>query len=592
MLSERDALLFKLALERGLLDGPSYAALREELAAPGEVSAPRLLRARGVPGKEVGLLVELATPAADDPRAILSRADAEQVLVLESLRKAGLVPEARLREAEAQVREEARRGRFLAPSELLVEMGALELPRAAALRKRARELLATCPRCWRHYLLPARRKGRCPPCGETVLAGEGLSAVDAWNAAESGPDTTRVFAVTLAPPPAPVVAAPAREREDPSSRTAFDAHDEEAPASDPAAATVSDAEDGSGEHAARIDALLADWDASVAIAEEELASAPRTTYFGGYEVLAELARGGMGVVYHARRQGGGQEVALKVLLGGAQATARRGARFEREAELARKLSHPGVPAFVEAGIEEGFRFLAVELVPGQDLEVLVRAAGPLPWKEAVRIGARVAATLEYVHGEGVVHRDLKPDNVILRPDGQPVLIDFGLARILEGRQLTEESSTLGTPSYMPPEQVTGKSSEAGPAADVYALAAILQFLITGQPPFTEQEPAALYHRIVTAPPPPLRSLVSGVPAALEALILRALAKDPQERPSVPAFLAALERVGDDPAPSAPPAPPSAAPSASTSRALQGAALLAVLAVGALVALLLWRWSGS
>jgi predicted Ser/Thr protein kinase len=563
VLSERDALLLELALERHLIDAEAYGGLLEELEREAEVGAARLLRARGVPGKEVGLLVELATPAAGDPRAILSRADAEQVLVVESLRKAGLVPEPQLRAAEARVRAEALRGRFLAVTEVLVDTGALELPRAVALRRRARELLATCPGCWRHYLLPGRRRARCGPCGRTIEAGVGRSAVDAWRVLPgeepAAGEATRKFAVTLSTP-RPPVARPERASGD-ASATAFDESAEaEEGAPDPASATVSDAEEASEEGppttgaappAAQVDALLADWEASVAIAEEGLAG-ERTSSFGGYELLGELARGGMGVVYRGRRRATGEEVALKVLLGGVHASARQGARFEREAELARRLSHPGVVGFVEAGIEEGFRYMAVELVPGRDLEETVRREGPLPWDEATRVVAELADALDYVHGQGVIHRDLKPDNVILRPDGRPVLIDFGLARILDARQLTESQSAIGTPAYMPPEQVTGKSREAGPPADVYALGAMLHFLIAGRPPFDEEDQAVLYHQIVTAAPPPLRRVVPGVPAALEAAVLAALAKDPQRRPPTAAALAERLRAALDP--SAAPAP--------------------------------------
>ena len=594
MLSDRDALLLKLALERRLIDAETYGGILEDV--PLGAGVPKLLRARGVEGKAVGLLVELATPAAGDPRAILSRADAEQVLLIESLRQARLVPEPVLARAAARVREEAAQGRFLAPTEVLVELGALEVPQAAALRGKARGLLATCEGCWRHYLVRGRAQGRCSACDRTIEAGVGLSAVDAWRGfGEPLPlnpgEVTRKFDLTLPMPPRPAVvqaqdpsdtAPPAPEEEeeehepDPAARTTFDPEVEEPDAADEPAAARQDAA------SAAIDSLLADWDASIA-AGADMASSERTSYFGGYEVLGEIARGGMGVVYRARRLGqeGAEEVALKVLLGGAQASARQGARFEREAELARRLHHPGIVRFIEAGINEGFRFLAVELVPGKDLEETVAKRGPLPWADAARVIAEVADAVHYVHGEGVIHRDLKPDNVILRPDGRPVLIDFGLAKILEARQLTESTSTIGTPAYMPPEQVAGKSREAGPQADVYALGAILHFLIAGKPPFPDDDQVVLYRRIATDPPPPLRLSVPDVPAALEKEVLRALAKEPRERHATAEELGRALRAAIDP--KRPPPPRRGAP-----RLLVALALTLLLVAAALAVLALRR----
>jgi len=192
---------------------------------------------------------------------------------------------------------------------------------------------------------------------------------------------------------------------------------------------------------------------------------------GPCEVRAELGRGGMGAVYRAFHPGVGREVAVKVLLDAFDEEERE--RFLREASALSRLDVDGVVGVVEAGIDGGHPFLVMELVEGESLEARIARAGPLASREAARLGRRLADALEAVHQRGILHRDLKPANVLLAKDGrEPVLGDFGLARLAGARSLTRTGDVLGTPAYMAPEQSQG-SRHVGPPADVYGLGATL-----------------------------------------------------------------------------------------------------------------------
>ncbi|MGE0706555.1 MAG: WD40 repeat domain-containing serine/threonine protein kinase [Planctomycetota bacterium] len=264
---------------------------------------------------------------------------------------------------------------------------------------------------------------------------------------------------------------------------------------------------------------------------------------GGYQVRGELGRGAMGVVLRAWDPQAGREVALKVLRG--RADDQTLGRFRREAEALGRIAHPNVVAVHSAGVHEGRPFLVLELVPeARSLQQVLDREGALPPAEAARLVACLARATEHVHALGLLHRDLKPDNVLLRADGQPLLGDFGLARALdgEGERLTRSNVALGTPGYWSPEQAAGELGALGPATDVYGLGATLFALLTREPPFAYPELTRTMVATVSEPPRPPSRLAPGVSPALDAIVLRCLAKDPALRfPSAAALADALEQ---------------------------------------------------
>jgi len=302
--------------------------------------------------------------------------------------------------------------------------------------------------------------------------------------------------------------------------------------------------------------------------------------FGRYVLLEPLGRGANGVVYRARVEGLLRDFALKVLLEGAADPEGR-TRFRREAQLASRVDHPGIVPVVDAGTEAGHDYYVMELVRGPTLQARM-SAGPLAPAEAAALVADLARAVGAAHAHGIVHRDLKPANVILDAErGLPRVTDFGLARARDlRRSLTRTGDVLGTPIYMAPEQFDdAKGVDA--RADVYALGAILYRCLVGRAPVEADTVYDLARRVAVEPPPPPRSLRLGVPPALEAVCLRALAKAPGERYASGAELAdALEA-----ATAAPPEPPPAS-ARRRRRALAAAAagVAAVAAVGAALGL--------
>ncbi len=209
----------------------------------------------------------------------------------------------------------------------------------------------------------------------------------------------------------------------------------------------------------------------------------KVQYLGDYELLSEIARGGMGVVYRARQSRLNRSVALKMILAGQFASEADVERFHIEAEAAANLDHSGIVPIFEVGEHEGNHYFSMGLVEGGSLASMV-SDGPLPALEAAKLVHKIAEAIQYAHDNGVIHRDLKPANVLIDQTGQPKVTDFGLARRLDGdSNLTGTGQILGTPAYMPPEQASGKTDEIGPLADVYSVGAILYCLIPGRPPF-------------------------------------------------------------------------------------------------------------
>ena len=258
-------------------------------------------------------------------------------------------------------------------------------------------------------------------------------------------------------------------------------------------------------------------------------SPPRVRYFGDYEIVRELARGGMGVVFLARQVSLNRPVALKMILAGQLANDTDVKRFYTEAEAAANLDHPGIVPIYEVGQHEGQHYFSMGFVEGQSLSQRL-AEGPLPPREAAELMVKVAEAIEYAHRRGVIHRDLKPGNILLDRNGHPRITDFGLAKKLEGDSgLTGSGQIMGTPSYMPPEQAGGNRGEVGPAADVYALGATLYALATGRPPFQAASAMDTVLMLLSEEPVPPRRLNASIPRDLETIVLKCLEKDPRRR---------------------------------------------------------------
>jgi tRNA A-37 threonylcarbamoyl transferase component Bud32 len=255
----------------------------------------------------------------------------------------------------------------------------------------------------------------------------------------------------------------------------------------------------------------------------------------GYEVLDELGRGAMGVVYRARQVKLNRGVALKMVLSGGHASADELARFRTEAQALAGLSHPNILQVYEVGEKDGLPYFSMEFCPGGGLDK--RLAGkPLPPREAAALVRTLALAVQAAHEKGIVHRDLKPANVLLAADGTPKVTDFGLAKRLGEQGRTASGAVLGTPSYMAPEQAQGKKDVA-PAADVYALGAILYECLTGRPPFLAATPLDTILQVISDEPAPPRSLQPALPRDLETVCLKCLQKEPGRRYASAADLA-------------------------------------------------------
>src|SRR6202011_2471594 len=251
--------------------------------------------------------------------------------------------------------------------------------------------------------------------------------------------------------------------------------------------------------------------------------------FGDYELLEEIGRGGQGVVYRARQKSLNRTVALKVIGLGHWATDAHLKRFRREAEAAASLDHSGIVPIYEVGERDGSGYFSMKLVEGGQLdEVLKRESMPI--RRAVELIAKVAHTVHYAHEHSILHRDIKPGNILLDQKGEPHLTDFGLARLVETEStVTGTMEVLGTPSYMAPEQAVGNNAAVSSVTDVYGLGAVLYQLLTGHPPFAGGTTYETIRLLLNTEPRQPRLLNPKIDRDLSTICLKCLEKDPKRR---------------------------------------------------------------
>jgi TolB-like protein/Tfp pilus assembly protein PilF/predicted Ser/Thr protein kinase len=264
--------------------------------------------------------------------------------------------------------------------------------------------------------------------------------------------------------------------------------------------------------------------------------------FGDYELLEEVGRGGQGVVFRARQKSLNRTVALKIIGLGQWATEAHLKRFRLEAEAAASLEHPGIVPIHEVGERDGSCYFSMKFIEGGQLDEVARR-DPMPARNAVELIAKVARTVHYAHEHNILHRDIKPGNILLDTKGEPHLTDFGLARLVEaGSTVTRTMEVLGTPSYMAPEQAVGNNSEISSATDVYGLGAVLYQLLTGHPPFAGGTTYETIKLLLDTEPRQPRALNAKIDRDLSTICLKCLEKDPKRRYSSALALAEdLER---------------------------------------------------
>src|SRR5213594_4071776 len=252
--------------------------------------------------------------------------------------------------------------------------------------------------------------------------------------------------------------------------------------------------------------------------------------FGDYELLEEIAQGGMGIVYKARQMSLNRMVAVKMILAGQFATAQIAQRFRGEAAAAGTLQHPNIVAIHEIGMHEGQHFFSMDYVEGQNLAQLV-GIRPLPPHKAARYVKVIAEAIHYAHQQGILHRDLKPSNVLIdAATDQPRVTDFGLAKRIDGESsLTVTGQVLGSPNFMPPEQAGGNRGKVGRHSDVYGLGAIFFYTLTARAPFQGATLETTIHEVLNTEPLSPRLLNPSVPRDLETICLKCLEKEPARR---------------------------------------------------------------
>ena len=275
--------------------------------------------------------------------------------------------------------------------------------------------------------------------------------------------------------------------------------------------------------------------------EEELETGNRL--LGDYELLEPIARGGMGIVYRARQRSLNRLVALKLILTGNLAAPDAIERFRLEVESVAALGHPNIVPIHEVGEEDGNHYFSMPLVEGGSLAERLSKSGRYPVREAVLLVSKLARAVHHAHQRGVLHRDIKPNNILIGPGNEPLLTDFGLAKMIEREtRITRTMALLGTPAYLAPEQAAGRGEAVTTAVDIHALGAVLYEVLTGVAPFAADTTAATLRRVIEEDPVPPSRLVPGIGRDLDAVVMKSLEKAPRHRyGSAAAFAEELER---------------------------------------------------
>jgi len=251
------------------------------------------------------------------------------------------------------------------------------------------------------------------------------------------------------------------------------------------------------------------------------------TTLGQYQILREIGRGGMAVVYEAYQPSLGRSVAIKVLPPQYTFDATFVQRFQQEARAAARLDHPNIVSIYDVGEQNGVYYIVMQKLEGASLHDMIQRSGRIPPERAAHIAAQVAQALNFAHTHGLTHRDIKPSNILISSSDHATLTDFGIAKAAEGTRMTQTGLLMGTPEYMSPEQATGKP--VGPASDIYSLGIVLYQMLTGRAPFKADSTPALLFKQVYERPAPVRTYVPHLSTGLEQVLDRALAKEPAER---------------------------------------------------------------
>ncbi|HPY74234.1 MAG TPA: serine/threonine-protein kinase [Planctomycetota bacterium] len=249
-------------------------------------------------------------------------------------------------------------------------------------------------------------------------------------------------------------------------------------------------------------------------------------HFAGYEIIEEIAQGGMGIIYRAQKQATGQIVALKVLREAFRTSPEAKKRFAREAQTLSRLKHPHIVQIFDVGIENEIPYFSMEFVDGSPLSDYIEEPNLLPIPQVVDIVLKMAQSLYYAHQAEVIHRDIKPSNILLDKSGEPRLTDFGLAKCMDSMTLvTRSGTTLGSPYYMSPEQAKGQLGLVSPRSDIYSLGVVFYELLTGVNPFKAENTVDIYQKILTVDPPAPSTVRKEIPKKLDSICLKCLKKD-------------------------------------------------------------------